>query len=94
MITYCMFSCFGFSDFPVVSHSKGTFRRTILFFCIGLGLIAGKTISEALEFRPKSVLSYAIDNNLFEAQGWVQVCVLAQKTSDDVMLDKIIRRVV
>jgi hypothetical protein len=62
MITY--FFIFCVSDFAVVNHGKGTFERTMLFFCMGLGLIAAKTMSEALTFRPKSVLGYAIDNKI------------------------------
>jgi hypothetical protein len=50
-------------------------------------------MSEVLAFRPKSVLGYAIDNNLLDAHGWSRVHILAQKTSDDKMLDKIRRRV-
>jgi hypothetical protein len=65
----------------------------MLFFCMGLGLIASKIMSEALSFRPLSVLGYAIDNNLLGADGWSRVRVLAQKTSDDRMLEKIKRRV-
>jgi hypothetical protein len=61
----------------------------MLFFCMGLGLISFKTMSEALSFRPLSVLGYAIDNNLLGAHGWSRVRVLAQKTTDDKMLDKI-----
>jgi hypothetical protein len=60
---------------------------------MGLGLIASKTMSEALSFRPLSVLGYAIDTNLLGAHGWGRVRVLAQKTTDDKMLDKIKRRV-
>jgi hypothetical protein len=60
---------------------------------MGLGLIAAKTMSESLAFRPKSVWEYAIENNLLGAHGWSRVCILAQKTSDDKMLEKIKRRV-
>jgi hypothetical protein len=60
---------------------------------MGLGLIASKTMNEALSFIPLSVLRYAIDNNLFGAHGWGRVRVLAQKTMDDKMIDKIKRRV-
>jgi hypothetical protein len=60
---------------------------------MGLGLIASKTMSEALAFRPLSVHGYAIDNNLLGAHGWSHVKILAQKTSDDKMLHKIKRRV-
>jgi hypothetical protein len=60
---------------------------------MGLGLIASKTMSEALSFRPLSVLGYAIDNNLLGAHGWSRVWVPAQKTSDNRMLEKIKRRV-
>jgi hypothetical protein len=97
-----VFNCFGLDqelllhpEFPVVSHGKGTYGRTMLFFCmgLGLGLIASKTMSEAFSFRPLSVLGYAIDNNLLGAHGLSCVRVLAQKTSDDKMLDKIKRRV-
>jgi hypothetical protein len=66
----------------------------MLFFCMGLGLIASKTMSEALSFRPLSVLGYAIDNNLLVAHGWSRVRVLAQKTLDDKMLDRIKMHVV
>jgi hypothetical protein len=66
----------------------------MLFFCMGLGLIASKTMYEALSFRPLSVLGYAIDNNLLGDHGWGRVRVLAQKISDDKMLDKIKRCVV
>jgi branched-subunit amino acid transport protein len=65
----------------------------MLFFCMSLGLIASKTMSEALSFIPLSVLGYAIDNNLLGAHGWSRVQVLAQKTPDDRMLEKIKRRV-
>jgi hypothetical protein len=61
----------------------------MIFFCMGLGLIASKTMYEALTFRTLSVLGYAIDNNLLGAHGWSRVRILAQKTSDDKMLDKI-----
>jgi hypothetical protein len=63
----------------------------MLFFCMGLGLIASKTMSQALSLRPLSVIGYAIDNNLLGAHGWGRVRVLAQKTSEDKMLDKIKR---
>jgi hypothetical protein len=63
----------------------------VILFYMGLGLIASKTISEALTFIPISVLGYAIDNNLLGAHGWSRVRILAQKTSDDKMLDKIRR---
>jgi hypothetical protein len=68
----------------------------MLLFCMGLGmgLIASQTISEALTFRPLSVLGCAIDNNLLGSHGWSCVRILAQKTYDDKMLDKIRRRVV
>jgi hypothetical protein len=65
----------------------------MLFFCMGLGLIVSKTMSEVLSFRPLSVLDYAINNNLLGAHGWSCVGVLAQKTLDDKMLDKIKRHV-
>jgi hypothetical protein len=61
----------------------------MILFCMGLGFIASKTMSDALSFRPLSVLGYAIDNNLLGAHGWGRVRVLAQKTSDNKMLDKI-----
>jgi hypothetical protein len=54
---------------------------------MGLGLIFYKTMSE-----DKVVLGYAIDNNLLEAHGWSRVCVRAQKTSDDKIIDKIRRQ--
>jgi hypothetical protein len=63
----------------------------MLFFCMGLGLIPSKTMSESLAFRPKSVLEYVIDNNLLGAHGWSRICILAQKTLNDKMLDKIKR---
>jgi hypothetical protein len=63
------------------------------FLLYGLGLTASKTMSEALSCRPLSFLGYAIYNNLLGAHGWSRVWVLAQKTSDDKMLDKIKRRV-
>jgi hypothetical protein len=50
-------------------------------------------MSEALPFRPQSVLGYDIDNNLLGAHGWSRVHILAQKISDDKMFDKIRRRV-
>jgi hypothetical protein len=50
-------------------------------------------MSEAFLFRPQSVLGYAIYNNLLGAHGLSRVRVLAQKTSDNKMLDKIKRRV-
>jgi hypothetical protein len=59
----------------------------MLYFCMGLDLIASKTMSQALSFRPLPVLGYAIDNNLLGAHGWSRVRVLAQNTSDDKMLD-------
>jgi hypothetical protein len=96
LVIYCLIlPCLIFChpEFPVVSHGKGTYGRIMLFFCMGLGLIASKTMSDALSFRPLSVLRYAIDNNLLGAHGWSHVRVLAQKTSDDTMLDKIKRRV-
>jgi hypothetical protein len=65
----------------------------MLLFCMGLGLIASKIMSEALAFGPKAVLRYAIDDNLLEAHGWSLVRVLVHKTSYDKMLDKIRRRV-
>jgi hypothetical protein len=65
----------------------------MLFFFMGLGVIASKPMSEALSFRPLLVLGYAINNNLLGAHGWSRVRVLAQKTSDDRMLEKIKRRV-
>jgi hypothetical protein len=46
-------------------------------------------MSEALAFRPHSVLGYAIDSNLLGAHEWSRVRILAQKISDDKMLDKI-----
>jgi hypothetical protein len=79
-------------DFPVVSPGKVTFRRTMLLLCMGLGLVATNTLSEALTFIPQSVLRYAIDNNLLDTHGWSRVRILAQKTSDIKMLDKIRRR--
>jgi hypothetical protein len=63
----------------------------MIFFCMGLGLIPAKTMSESLAFRSKSVWEYNIDNNLLEAQGWSRVRILVQKTSADKMLDKIKR---
>jgi hypothetical protein len=63
------------------------------FLLYGQGVIASKTMSEAFLFRPQSVLGYAIYNNLLGAHGWSRVRVLAQKTSDNKMLDKIKRRV-
>jgi hypothetical protein len=63
------------------------------FLLYGQGVIASKTMFEALSCRPLSVLGYAIYNNLLGAHGWSHVRVLAQKTSDDKMLDKIKRRV-
>jgi hypothetical protein len=65
----------------------------MLFFCMVMGLIASKTMSEALIFRPLSVIGYAIYNNLLGAHGWSHVRILAQNTSDDKMIDKIKRRV-
>jgi hypothetical protein len=50
-------------------------------------------MSKALSCRPLSFLGYAIYNNLLGAHGWNHVRVLAQKTSDNKMLDKIKRRV-
>ena len=88
MFLYC-----HISEYTVVNHGKGRFGRTLIYFCLGLGLIAAKTMSEALVFNPKAVLGYAIDNNLLEAHGWRRVRVLAQNTSDDKMLAKIRRRV-
>jgi hypothetical protein len=86
-------SYFCHPQFPVVSHGKGTYGRTMLFFCMGLGSVASKTISDALTFRPQSVLGYAIDNNLLGAHRRSRIRILAQKTSDNKMLDKIRRRV-
>jgi hypothetical protein len=88
-----LFLYFHVSYFPVVGNGKGTFGCTLLLFCVGLGLIVTKTMSEALIFNPKAVLGYDIDNNLLEAHGWSRVSVLAQKTSYDNLLDKIRRRV-
>jgi hypothetical protein len=92
MITYPSIPCFSLSNdylflyfhvsyVPVVGNGKHTLGRTLLFFCMGLGLIVAKTISEALVFNPKAVLGYDIDNNLLEAHGWSRARVLAQKTS-------------
>jgi hypothetical protein len=50
-------------------------------------------MSEALSCRELSVIKYAIYNNLLGAHGWSRVRVLAPKTSDDKMPDKIKRRV-
>jgi hypothetical protein len=50
-------------------------------------------MSEALSCRPLSDIGYAIYKNLLVAHGWSRVRVLAQKTLDDKMLDKIKRRV-
>jgi hypothetical protein len=50
-------------------------------------------MSEALTFRPLSVLGYVIDSNLLGAHGWIRVRILAQKTSDNKMLDNIKRLV-
>jgi hypothetical protein len=61
----------------------------MLFFCMGLGLIVSKTVSEALAFIPESVMGYAIDNNLLEAHGWSQVWFLVQKTSDNKFFNEI-----
>jgi hypothetical protein len=47
---------------------------------------------EALAFIHQSVLGYDIYNNLLGAHGWSRVRILAQKTLDDNMLDKIRRR--
>jgi hypothetical protein len=94
VISCLIVPCLIFSSSRVVSHGKGTYGRTMLFFCMGLGLIASQTMSEALVFRPQSVLGYAIDNNLLGSHGWSRVRILAQKTSDEKMLDKIRRRVV
>jgi hypothetical protein len=63
----------------------------MLLFCMGLGLISSKTMSEALSFRPLSDLGYAIVNNMLGSHGWSRVRVLAQNTSDDSMLEKIKR---
>jgi hypothetical protein len=63
------------------------------FLLYGQGLNASKTMSKALSCRPLSDLGYDIYNNLLGAHGWSPVQVLAQKTSDDKMLDKIKRRV-
>jgi hypothetical protein len=65
----------------------------MLFFCMVLGLIAAKKMSESLIFRPKSIWECAIDNNLLWAHGWSRVHIFAQKTSDDKMLNNIKRRV-
>jgi hypothetical protein len=63
------------------------------FLLYVMGLIASKTMADGLSCRPLSVLGYAIYNNLLGAHGWSRVRVLAKKTSDDKMLDKIKRRV-
>jgi hypothetical protein len=63
----------------------------MLFFCMGLGLIASKKMSEALSLRPLSVLGYDIDNNMLGAHACSRVRVLAHKTLDDRMLEKIKR---
>jgi hypothetical protein len=60
---------------------------------MGLGLVASQTMYEALVFRPQSILGYAIDKNLLGAHGWSHVRILAQKTLDYKMLNKIKRRV-
>jgi hypothetical protein len=36
----------------------------MLFFCMGLGLVASKNMFEALVFRPQSVLVYVMDNDV------------------------------
>jgi hypothetical protein len=77
---------------PALPEVLTTYGRTVHFFCMGLGLVAAKTMSEALAFRPQSVLGYAIDNNLLGAHGWSRVQILAQKTTDDKILEKIRRR--
>jgi hypothetical protein len=64
-----------------------------MLFCMGLGLVASKTMYEALALRPQSVLGRAIDNNLLGAHGWSSVRILAQKTSNDKILYKIRRHV-
>jgi hypothetical protein len=48
-------------------------------------------MSDALSFRPLSVLGYAIDINLLGSHAWGLVWLLAQKTTDDNMIDKIKR---
>jgi hypothetical protein len=65
----------------------------MLFFCMGLGLIASKTMSDDMTFRPLSFIGYAINNNLLGAHGWSCVRILAQKTSGDNMLDNLKMRV-
>jgi hypothetical protein len=77
----------------VVSNGKGTFGRILLLFCMGLGLIASKTISEALLFNPKAILGYDIDNTLLGAHGWSQVHILVHNTSGDKILDNTRRQV-
>jgi hypothetical protein len=95
-VIYCLIlPCLIFSSSIISScqSHKGTYGRTMLLFCMVLGFIASKTMSEALTFRPLSVLGYAINNNLLGAHGWSHVRILAQKTSDDKMLEKIKRHV-
>jgi hypothetical protein len=60
---------------------------------MGLGMVAVKTMYEALPFIPQSFLGYAIDKNILGSHGWSHVRILAQKTSDYKMLNKIKRRV-
>jgi hypothetical protein len=48
-------------------------------------------MSEALAFIPHSVFGYAIATNLLGTHGWIRVRIVAQKTSDNKMLDKIRR---
>jgi hypothetical protein len=42
----------------------------MLLFCMGLVLVAAKTMSEALAIRPQSVSGYNIYNNLIVSHGW------------------------
>jgi hypothetical protein len=65
----------------------------MLSFSMDLGLVASKTMSDALAFRTQSVLRYAIINNLLGAHGWSRVWILAQKTSGNNMFDNIRRLV-
>jgi hypothetical protein len=96
LITYPSIPCYflssgSLSHIFVVSHGEGTYGRTMLLFCMVLGLVASKTMYEALTFRTQSVLGYAIENNLLGAHGWSCVRILSQKTSYNKMLDKIRR---
>jgi hypothetical protein len=73
-----MITCviFYVPDFSVVNHGKRKTCRTMLLFCMGLGLSGSEKMSEALALNPTEVMGYVIDNNMLEAHGWSRVWVI------------------